>query len=72
MGTRLTPQNRQLLRTRSRTRSWGGPQSLLAPTNDRALAASSSESDPSFGFSFIGKVVAVAVARVLADSSRQT
>ena len=72
LGTPPTPQNRQLLQTHLRTRSSGGPQSSLAPTNDRALAASSSDSNPSFGFSFAGKVVAVAVVRVLAGSSRQT
>lgn len=43
------------------------------PTNYRALAASSYESDSSFGFAFKGKVViAEAVVRVLAGSSRQT
>ena len=43
------------------------------PTNYRALAASSYESDSSFGFSFKGMVViAAAVVRVLAGSSRQT
>ena len=72
MGTPPNPQNRQLLRIHSGIRSSGDPQSSQVLVNDKAPAASSSESNSSFGFSSEGKAAAAAVVRVLTGSSRQT